>query len=112
MISRRKAAQPDNFDILTCSLHLSMVMNHKTACYELMRYAKSVTVEMRLQYYIFTLEKSLQSLERIEQKSVEGLKFDEIVMQFSNSHPLFREVRTGRTQENHRVLAGEPGGCD
>jgi hypothetical protein len=76
MVSRRKAAQPDNFDILSCSLHLCMVMNHKSVCYELMKYAKSVTVSLRLRYYIFTLEKGLQSLERIEQRSVEGLKFD------------------------------------
>lgn len=41
-----------------------------------MKYAKSVTVSLRLRYYIFTLEKSLQSVERIEHKSVEGLKFD------------------------------------
>lgn len=65
MIGKRKALQPDNFDILTCSLHLSMVMNHKTVCYELMRYAKSTTVEMRLQYYIYTLERGLQTMERI-----------------------------------------------
>lgn len=33
MVTRRKAAQPDNFDILSCSLHLSMLMNHKSVCY-------------------------------------------------------------------------------
>lgn len=61
-----------------------MAMNHKTVCYELMRYTKSVTVSSRLRYYIFTLEKSLESVEHSEQRLVEGLKFDEIVSEFSN----------------------------